>query len=212
MEEKILKILKPFGPSLGKVSIPHDLIVKINNFIDEVISDKTKSKKYNFGNYLAGQVTQEIVLPNEITDGELMQFLATSTKAYVEEVTKKKITKFTLIKCWVVRQFSGEYNPVHYHSGHISGAGYLKLPKDFGKSIQTEKSTNPNGYINFIHGSKQFLSNSIVTNKPELGDCYLFPNYLMHSVNPFYGEGERRSVSFNAFIDDEVFNYYLEKN
>ena len=40
-----------------------------------------------------------------------------------------KITKFNLIDSWVVRQFKNEYNPIHWHSGHISGVGYLKVPK-----------------------------------------------------------------------------------
>ena len=38
--------------------------------------------------------------------------------------------------------------------------------------------------------------------KPELGDFYLFPNYLMHTVYPFSGTNEeRRSVSFNAKLE-----------
>jgi hypothetical protein len=28
----------------------------------------------------------------------------------------------------------------------------------------------------------------------------------MHEVYPFNSEGERRSISFNALIDDEIFN------
>ena len=113
-----------------------------------------------------------------------------------------------MISAWVVSQYQGEYNPSHWHDGHISGAGYLKLPKSFGKNVQKNKAQNYNGHINFIHGSRQFLSKSIQTAKPDIGNIYLFPNYLMHSVNPFYGEGERRSLSFNAFIDEDIFNVY----
>ena len=39
---------------------------------------------------------------------------------------------------------------------------------------------------------------------------YLFPNYLMHSVNPFYGDGERRSISFNAIIDEKIYDIYSQ--
>ncbi len=49
---------------------------------------------------------------------------------------EKKLTKFNLISTWVVRQFENEYNPTHWHSGHISGAGFLKLPKSFGENKQ----------------------------------------------------------------------------
>ena len=35
---------------------------------------------------------------------------------------------------------------------------------------------------------------------PIEGKMYLFPSWLKHSVYPFYCEGERRSLSFNAFF------------
>ena len=204
-----LNIVRPFGPAVGSTDIPKTLIDKINNFIDEVIKDKNKSKKFDWGKHLAGQVTQEIKLPKEIIDGDLLNFLNKITKAFVEVLTDKKITKFQLISCWVVRQFQNEYNPIHWHNGHISGAGYLKLPNNFGASKQ-EKDKNAHGRISFTHGTRQFLSMSTITRKPEIGKIYLFPNYLMHSVYPFYGEGERRSISFNANINDDVYDIYSQ--
>ena len=203
-----LDILKPFGPSIGITNLPKTLIDEINNFVDETIKDKKISKKLDWGKYLAGQVTQEIYLPKEIVEGGLHTFLSAATKVYIEHATKKKITKFNFIKVWIVRQFQNEYNPIHWHGGHISGAGYLKLPSDFGPSKQPEKRENANGKINFIHGTRQFLSSSFSANKPEVGKMFIFPNYLMHSVNPFYGEGERRSISFNAYIDEKIYNVY----
>ena len=204
-----LNIIRPFGPAIGETTIPKKIIDKINNFVDEVIKDKKKSKELDWGKSLAGQVTQEIALPNEILKDEILNFFATITKAYIENLTGKKVTKFDLIKCWVVRQFEGEYNPTHWHSGHISAAGYIKLPDTFGISKQG-KNNNVNGKINFIHGSRQFLSMPIITRTPEIGKIFLFPNYIMHSVNPFYGKGERRSLSFNASIDEKVYDVYSQ--
>ena len=55
-----------------------------------------------------------------------------------------------------------------------------------------------------------FLSESLVSIKPEVGDFYFFPNYLMHTVYPFKETNEeRRSISFNGTIDPEVYNIYL---
>ena len=207
-EEK-LNIIRPFGPAIGTANIPKTLIDKINNFIDEVIKDKIKSKKFDGGKSLAGQVSQEILLPKEIIEGELYNFLGTLSATYVENLTSKKVRKFDIIKVWIVRQFQNEYNPIHWHNGHISGAGYLKLPNNFGASKQ-EKAENANGRINFTHGTRQFLSFGTITKKPEIGKIYLFPNYLMHSVYPFYGEGERRSISFNAYINDDVYDIYSQ--
>ena len=123
---------------------------------------------------------------------------------------KKKNSEFNIINTWVVRQFANEYNPIHFHSGHISGAGFLKLPNDFGKTTQ-EGKINQNGSLTLVHGSKQFLSTSMYTITPKVGDFYLFPHYLMHMVYPFYGNNEeRRSISFNAKIDENIFDVYKQ--
>ena len=64
-----------------------------------------------------------------------------------------------------------------------------------------------NGKFQLIHGSKMFLSQICLTIKPKVGDFYFFPNYLMHTVYPFKDTNEeRRSISFNANIDDDIYN------
>ena len=73
-----------------------------------------------------------------------------------------------------------------------------------GKTSQKNKD-NENGKLVLIHGTKQFLSNSIIKIKPKVGDFYFFPNYLMHTVYPFSETNEeRRSVSFNAILDKDT--------
>ena len=57
-----------------------------------------------------------------------------------------------------------------------------------------------------------FMQESTYIVTPKVGDFYFFPNYLMHTVYPFSGTNEeRRSVSFNASIDDEIFNVFRQK-
>ena len=54
-----------------------------------------------------------------------------------------------------------------------------------------------------------FLSNSKFTINPEVGDFYFFPNYMMHTVYPFKDSNEeRRSISFNAKIDEDIYDVY----
>ena len=206
-----LDVRRPFGPSLGKVNIPESLINKINNYIDEIIDkDKIAAEQNDYGSSLAGQVKQEIRLPKNIVEGELLDYLISITKTYIKISCEREITKFELMSTWVVRQFENEYNPAHVHGGHVSGAGYLKLPESFGNPIQ-EKKPNVHGHINFINGTKQFLSSATLTEKPKVGDFYIFPHYLFHSVNPFTGSGERRSLSFNAKIDEEIFSVHSHR-
>ena len=206
-----IRIIKPFGPSIAWTKIPPDLVEKLNSYIDKIVEDKTKSGKLDYGNKLVGDVTQEFILEKKFAEEVGWEnFLKRGVAAWLEFAKEKRITKFDLINSWVVRQFKGEYNPVHWHGGHISGVGYLKVPKSFGEPIQKgNKRENSNGHLELIHGTKMFLSDSIIKFKPEVGNFYFFPNYMMHTVYPFTGtDEERRSISFNARIDADVYNVY----
>ena len=200
-----LEILQPFGPSIAKVSIPEEMIKLMNNYIDEILKDQKKSEKLDGGYKLAGNVTQEFRLEGDFMKKiKWMDFLAISVQNWLLKKTGKKLKKFDLIASWIVRQFKNEYNPVHFHGGHVSGVGYLKVPTNMGETVQKDKQ-NRNGNLVLIHGSSQFLSKSILTIKPKVGDFYFFPNYVMHSVYPFADtDEERRSVSFNAYLDQDI--------
>jgi hypothetical protein len=50
-------------------------------------------------------------------------------------------------------------------------------------------------------GGTQRFSKSLISFKPAVGDFYIFPGWLLHAVEPFGGVGERRSMSFNAFVE-----------
>ena len=208
---KELSIFKPFGPSIAKTNISQELVKKLNNYYDDVHENDEKNNKLNMGHKLAGMVKNEIRIEAKFAqDSGWANFLASTVNAYVMSIYKKKITKFNIIHTWIVSQFQNEYNPTHTHSGHLSGVGYLKVPSKFGDAIQKNKNTNLNGALELIHGSKQFANDSTFPIKPKVGEFYLFPNYLMHTVYPFHDtEEERRSVSFNALIDEEIYNIYL---
>tara|TARA_B100001027_G_C16161641_1_gene282862 strand:- start:54 stop:698 length:645 start_codon:yes stop_codon:yes gene_type:complete len=205
------EIIKRFGPSILKVKIPKNILKELNNYVDHVVNDTEKSKKLNLGETLVGDVTQEIKL-----EAEIMQktgwgnFLAQNVSRWIFEEVDQKITKFNILNSWIVRQFQNEYNPTHWHNGHISGAGFLKVPTSLG--MHTQKKRNKvyrGGNLQLIHGSRMFLSHSTFNIIPEVGDFYFFPNYLMHAVFPFKDSNEeRRSISFNAIIDENVYNVY----
>ena len=205
------KFIKHFGPSVFKVKIPQNIVQDLNDYVDKIILDNKKQKELDYGNQLIGDVAQEFKLEKEIMEKSgWIDFLAQSASKWIELQTEKKITKFELIESWIVRQFKNEYNPVHWHSGHLSGAGFLKIPSSFGNFLQKKDSMEyPGGALELIHGSKAFLSNAKYRITPKVGDFYFFPNYLMHTVYPFKdSDDERRSISFNAKIDDGIYNDY----
>tara|TARA_B100000524_G_C23542583_1_gene331798 strand:+ start:83 stop:727 length:645 start_codon:yes stop_codon:yes gene_type:complete len=211
MEKINIELIKIFGPSILKVNIPKPIIDNLNNYIDKIILDKKKSKELDIGERLVGDVTQEFELEQKIMqESGWGQFLSNCVSKWIELETKNKITKFQILKSWVVRQYENEYNPTHWHSGHISGAGFLKVPSNLGKNKQDKKQISyKGGALQLMHGSRMFLSHSTYNIVPKVGDFYFFPNYLMHHVYPFKNtKEERRSISFNAKIDDKIYDVY----
>jgi len=200
-----LKVLAPFGPRIARLKFPHSVIKKINLEVDRIVKQKRLIKKYDYSKNLVGQVKQEIQLPSIFIKKNIYKHISSSIEEYIKASTGKLTKKIKIINFWVVRQYANEYNPVHYHDGHVSGVGYLKLPRLLNKD---KKKLETNGSIDFINGSKMFLSNSIFNHNPKIGDVILFPNYLMHTAYPFSVEGERRSFSFNVEIDSNIANVF----
>jgi hypothetical protein len=200
-----LKVLAPFGPKIARLKFPELVIKKINFEVDRIIKQKELIKKYDYSKNLVGQVKQELQLPSIFIKKNIYEYINRTIKEYVKVSTGKLTKKVKIINFWVVRQYAHEYNPVHYHDGHVSGVGYLKLPKQLNKD---KKKLKTNGTIDFINGSKMFLNNSVFNHNPKVGDVILFPNYLMHTAYPFSVEGERRSFSFNVEIDSNIANVF----
>ena len=210
MGEEKLNIINPFGPSIAKVKIPDKIIKSLNDHVDKIRNNEKLSKKFDAGKSLIGNVSQEINLSAEIIkESGWLTFLGNATKAWIKSVVKKEITKFNINSSWVVSQYANEYNPAHWHNGHISGAGFLKVPSTFGETFQKDKR-NLNGQLTLIHGQRAFMSDAQFKIEPVVGDFYIFPHYLMHTVYPFKDtDEERRSISFNAVVDEKIFDVHV---
>ena len=189
--------LKPFGPSIGKTKISKKFIDKLNKEFDGI----SKSKKKDYSSKLASQIQNEVNFSNKYIEKNYSSYLKKIIKKFLDNEGIKNIKRIDILNLWVVRQFKGEYNPIHYHEGDLSGVGYIKLPKDMTKNkLVKNKKIRTNGTIDFVNGQRAFLSKSIYNVIPKVGDLILFPNYLMHTAYPFNKDGERRSFSFNAKI------------
>ena len=148
------KLLKPFGPSVLKVKIPEKILIDLNKYIDNVVANNLKSNELDHGHKLIGDVTQEFKLDHEFSKKVgWLDFLVGCTSKWIEVALGRKISKFEMQNSWVVRQFENEYNPVHHHSGHISGAGFLKLPNTFGEFVQKKNKGYFNAWIYECRGS-----------------------------------------------------------
>ena len=192
-----MKNIKPFGPSIGKTKISKKFYDKLNNEFDS----KSNSKKIDYSSKLASQIKNELRISNNFIKKNLEKELKESINKFLSNEKIQNIKEIKILNFWIVRQFKGEYNPIHYHEGDLSGVGYLKLPKGMtNNKMVKNKKLKTNGTIDFINGQKGFLSKSIYNVVPKIRDLLIFPNYLMHTAYPFNIEGERRSFSFNAKI------------
>ena len=192
-----MKNIKPFGPTIGKTKISNEFFNKLNKEFDS----KSNSKKVDYSSKLASQIKNEIKISNNFIKRNLEKEIRAYINKFLLKENIKNIKDIKILNLWVVSQFKGEYNPIHYHEGDLSGVGYLKLPKGMtNNKMVKNKKLKTNGTIDFINGQRGFLSKSIYNVSPKVRDLLIFPNYLMHTAYPFNIEGERRSFSFNAKI------------
>ena len=207
--EEIVGFSRPFGPALLKVKLPEAII---NDFNQDCLDiNNNKKEKIDFRDHLAGNVEEEYLISKNILVKYAGWFSEASGK-YLhpdpEEYEKNKHKfKIGIANGWYVRQFDGDFNPVHQHTGcQLSCIGFLKLPDDINELWKEEdKDHSPSaGYINFIYGFAGLNCENVCRVKPQVGDFYMFPNWLSHMVYPFRSKfkkpdtkGERRSFSLN---------------
>ncbi len=180
----------PFGPMIAKVQTPPELLARINAHADARVS---------------AEEGRELIVPREACseggEASLATFTANMIKRYLDGMEGTHVSRVDFETFWIVSQYAGTPSPVHFHTGDISGVLYLKVPQiDDGEEARTYISGRQAGYINFLIGGKQRFSKSLVSFKPQAGDFYIFPGWLLHVAEPFRGSGERRSLAFNAFV------------
>ena len=190
--------IKPFGPTIGKTKISKRFFDKLNKEFE----GKSNSKKVDYSSKLASQIKNEIKISDNFIKKNLEKEIKINITKFLLKEKIKNIKDIKILNLWVVSQFKGEYNPIHYHEGDLSGVGYLKLPKGMtNNKMVKNKKLKTNGTIDFINGQRGFLSKSIYNVLPKVKDLLIFPNYLMHTAYPFNIDGERRSFSFNVKIN-----------
>jgi hypothetical protein len=192
-DDKDLMLFSPFGPIIGRGTIDQRMIDMINSGVDAHVNSGISSELSLGFEYLS-RINQE---------GEsFLQLMARSVSRFVELGQGSRPASIQFDTVWVVSQFANTASPMHFHSGDVSGILYLKTP------ILETDSCDENyilgrrrGKITFLSMGKQFLSRSLISFTPSVGDFYLFPSWLLHGVEPFDSPGERRSLSFNVSIE-----------
>ena len=205
------EVAKWFGPQTASVILPNDAVDAMIKMSDDIIADE-KSKSH--GQSLAGVIDKELkVYKSDMDNAGVDQLLESCVKSYILHCAKqhglyeeKYVFASEVNSAWIVSQYANEYNPLHNHTGcEMSGVIYLKVPDVKGRRNITSKKgkVEGDGDINFVHSAASqrnhdIFEKGLVQITPTPGLMLMFPSYLLHTVYPFIGEGERRCIAFNA--------------
>jgi uncharacterized protein (TIGR02466 family) len=196
-------MLSPFGPRILSMMLPENIIQRINDLGDN------QQNSTNMDGRLAGIIKDEPELTDEEMDsigikqifmdiGHQYVHTILSDKHHIDYNTDDFKIDMQFVSGWIVNQKENEYNPVHYHSNcNISAVLYLKVPEFQLRGYAGKKELD--GKIQFIHSTvdQSMLSAGSFVVKPEIGKLLMFPSTLLHTVYPFQGPEERRSLAFN---------------
>jgi len=205
-----------------KVEIPEAIIDEINEHIDNVVIPKND----DYSDGLVGQINRDkrsaqltFDLFDDGVGSQFKKIIDSSCKSFLAHGWGQDVIA-DAFEAWTVHSYAGDYNPLHDH-GCRTEAGlsmilYLKVPEciqklpdpsEFGGGVDINHASGVvDGYTYFTWGNnnmRDVVALKPVTEeyvKPEKGTLIIFPNWLRHSVNPFFGEGERRTFSSNVNI------------
>ena len=204
---------------LMAIQFPDAFTDDINNHIDNVIIPS----KVSHSSQLVGQInrnekSEQYTFPLNDEVGKdfktVVDRVATSLLRDKTGYARDSIAE--AFEAWTVHSYEGDYNPLHAHGcqtpAGLSMIMYLKVPKcieDKPPVIKLHEATGDidghTGLItstNTIHDVYRLKLDAQEYIKPKKGFCIIFPNWLQHCVMPFFGDGERRTMSANFNIRD----------
>jgi len=212
MNERESVVFRPFGPAMLNGVLPSSIIKLLDDKASEVLDSEEMSKKYSWAHNLAGNVKKECRYPDNWLNSEEAQpftvYFSNQVKKYLDDpqvqacfpTGRNPWTQITMTAAWIVSQWGGDFNPAHIHDGMLSGVCYLRMPE-----LEEERSKEDHypsiANISWFCGNPQNLNLHKFEIMPKVGDFFLFPSWLPHTVYPFRTPNvERRSVSFNVYL------------
>tara|TARA_R100000655_G_scaffold19293_1_gene40374 strand:- start:13 stop:648 length:636 start_codon:yes stop_codon:yes gene_type:complete len=181
--------------------------IKIKDLIKECKQIKTKNKGRKISNY-GKNAYQSYDLKDENCKDNISKTLAILNSITQSIYKSNWKGDLCIDNCWLNINGKGGYNTPHIHPKSIlAGAFYIKVPKDSG-----DFSIIRNSHEHFIYHSfgdvktdekgnniyDAFLAEKIAF-KPLVGDVFVFPAHLMHSVEKNKTNKKRISLAFNCF-------------
>ena len=228
IEDKIVQFETIPQLKLGFSAISLDEVDIINKYIDDNTDRLPDLSSQLVGQIKQDKRSKQLEFDlNDDVPKQLSKFFIMCAKEYADQHPMSDRIKniigpkedYVVKKIWSVHSYAGDYNPLHEH-GTASGRGvsmiaFLKLPSqisDIGEKMKGEvgvqqgNSGSTDGLTQFVWGGDsmydipRFKHPSFAYAHPEVGKVVVFPIWLLHQVAPFFGEGERRTMSCNIDI------------
>ena len=217
-----------------RIQFPLAVVDELNDHIDNVVIPK--GVDYSPG--LVGQIRQnerskQLHFPHQGDEvGEQFGSVLLRLASEYMDRTIGIPCDVDIQSMWTVHSYEGDYNPVHDHGTKtpmgLSVIFYLKVPpqieamdnpaEQFGGLNQSSGAVDGFTYLIWgVNGMRDINILRPITEeyiKPEVGTMLMFPAWLRHGVNPFFGEGERRTMSanLNAVPQQKVTGDHYRKN
>jgi len=210
--------------TMATIYFPKEFVKEINDYIDKTTIPKNKDYAHLLvGQIRQDKKSAQLDFPMDTEFGKKFKNVIENcaTKLLTDGFKRKLTAK--AYECWTVHSFSGDYNLLHDHGVEnnstpigMSSILYLKVPDCIKENAKKIMSTD--GYLNLDHNNasgdvdgftqliwgvtprKEMLDLKHPTAEyifPEEGKMLIFPHWLFHLVTPFFGKGERRTLSAN---------------
>ena len=195
-----------WGPLLFKAKVRTEDIKGARKICDAA------TEKFNTG--LSAIIDDEVTIDGAKYNKILQPYLETFKKAF-KIWYGSTINKIIISSSWVNYMKKGECNPPHVHDNcHLSSVLLLQVPETLKKEQKDWIGTGRGpGALIFSTGNPQSLHTSTFNFKPEVGDLFMFPWNLTHSVSSYKSNSRRISIAANFKIEldqQKVSNNYLK--
>ena len=205
--------------------IPLDMMEELNAHIDEHREKMSDYSGNLVGQIKQTEKSQQLSLDRQHpTVQGLMNLMGTTCRAFLKTYADQipmgggadafDNAPVDCFSMWTVHSYDGDYNPLHDHDVSydqkcmaISSILYCMVPPQIEKlGDNTQLHSNggaTDGCTYFTWGNNTGADYLTLKPKqdryvvPKVGKFLLFPSWLKHSVAPFYGPGERRTLAAN---------------
>ena len=206
-------------------NLPRSMLDELNAHVDEHRANMEDYSGNLDGQIKQTEKSQQLSLDrSHPTVQGLMNLLGSAGRAFLKSYSaqipmaggadafdKAPIDCFSM---WTVHSYEGDYNPLHDHDVSydqkcmaFSIILYCMVPDQIAKlGDNTRLHSNggaTDGCTYFCWGTNTGADHLVLKPKtdryvvPKEGKFLIFPSWLNHSVAPFYGPGERRTLSAN---------------